>query len=78
LRDNSSVGNVEDLSRSVTSSGNIFAISAEPYAAHDTFVSEVVDKINIKHSTDTRIEDSIPVTAFALEVRCYKLRIKFG
>lgn len=77
-RDDGSGVDVEDLSRSIAPSSNIFTIPAESYTAHNTLVNKVVDKINIKHPADSRVENGIPITSFTLEMRRYLFRVKFG
>jgi hypothetical protein len=55
--------NIVDLSRPVAARGNILAVMTEPNAAHDTFVCQGVDQIDVKHAGDAVVEDGKPVVA---------------
>jgi hypothetical protein len=58
-------GHVEDLSRSVTSCSNVFAIPTESHAADNTVVQQVVDELNVQDPLDFGIKDCVPIGAFA-------------
>jgi hypothetical protein len=57
--------NVEDLSRSVATSGNVLAISAESHTANNTVVNQVVNELNVQHTLHLRVENSVPIGTFA-------------
>jgi hypothetical protein len=59
---------VEDLSRTVASSGNESSVTAETNTADYTLVGQVVDELDIQSATNTGVENSVPVFTLALEV----------
>lgn len=60
---------VEDLGRPVAPSRNVFAIVAEPHAAHYAVVVERVDQIHVQRARDLFVEDADPFIAGLLVVR---------
>lgn len=59
---------IEDLSRTVATSGNESSVTAETNTADYTLVGQVVDELNIQGATDTWVENSVPIFTLALEV----------
>jgi hypothetical protein len=57
--------NVEDLSRSVTTGGDVLAVSAESHTANNTVMDQVMNELNVQHTLHLRVENSVPVGAFA-------------
>jgi hypothetical protein len=54
---------IKDLSRSVATRGYETTISAKTHATYNTLVGEIVDELNIKHTTHAGVEDGIPILA---------------
>ena len=59
--------NIEDLCRPVAASGHVLAVCAEANTAHDTLVNQVVHKVHVQPTHDTRVEDSVPVITGTLQ-----------
>jgi hypothetical protein len=59
---------IEDLSRTVATSGNESSITAETNTADYTLVGQVVDELNIQSATNTGVKNSVPIFTLALEV----------
>jgi hypothetical protein len=68
--------NIKDLSRSVATSCDIFAVMTEPHTAHDTFVVEGVDKIDVKNALHLRVEDGVPIVSGLLVVRSHVINFE--
>lgn len=71
-----SSNNVEDLGRSVAASRDIFSVVTEANTAHDTLMMESVDKINIKNTRHTWIEDRKPILFNLLLVGRQALKVQ--
>ena len=59
---------IEDLSRTVATSGNKSSITAETNTADYTLMGQVVDELDVQSATNAWVENSIPVFTLALEV----------
>ena len=69
---------VEDLRRPIAASGYEAPVLAEAHAAHYALVREVEDKLHVKSTVHTRVEDSVPVLALSLEVQWQLLRVQLA
>lgn len=69
---------VKDLGRSVATSRNILSIMTESDAAHNTFVVERVDKVDVENALHLRVEDGIPVLARLLVVRSHRINFEIA
>jgi hypothetical protein len=56
-----SSNNIKNLCRPVAAGSHVFAIRAEANTAHHTLVNQVVHKVHIQPTHDTRVEDSVPI-----------------
>jgi hypothetical protein len=55
---------IKNLSRSITASGDVFAIATESDAANNTVVNQVVDELNVQYSLHFGVEDCVPIGTF--------------
>ena len=69
---------IENLGRTVATSGNILAVMAETNAADDTLVSQGVYQVDVKDALDLRVENGVPVVASLLVVRCHSIDLKIS
>lgn len=60
------IGYLKDLCRSIASSSDFCSIVAKSNATNHAFMGKIADQLDIKHASDVRIEDCIPVLALAL------------
>jgi len=58
---------IEDLCGAVATCRDISSVATETHAAHDTWMCQVVNKLDVKHARYSWVENSIPVVAFAFE-----------
>jgi hypothetical protein len=69
---------IENLCRSVATSGYILSVMTESDTADDTLVLKSVEKINIENSWDFWVEDGKPIGFDLLLVGWQTLQIQFG
>jgi hypothetical protein len=66
---------IEDLCRSIATSGNILSVMTEAHTADYTFMGKGVEEINVKNSRHSWIEDGKPIVRHLLLVRRQALKI---
>lgn len=70
--------NVENLGRSVAASGDVLTIVTEPHAAHNAFVAEGMDQVDIQNALHLGVEDGIPVVASLLVVGSHSIDLEIA
>jgi hypothetical protein len=69
---------IEDLSGPVAAGGNKSTVETKTHAAHHALVVKSMDKVHIKHTLYSRIENGEPIVAFAFEMRWESVRVKIA
>ena len=69
-------GNIENLSRLVAPSCDVFTVLAEANAANNAVVLERVDQIDIENSLDLGVEDGVPFIARLLVVGSKRIQLE--
>lgn len=59
---------IKDLGRAIAASSDKSPIQAEPNAAHNTLVGQIVNQIHVEHASRAGVEYGEPVGAFLLQV----------
>jgi len=59
---------IEDLSRSIATSCNIFAVVTESHTANHTLMVQRVDEVDIEDALHLGVEDGIPIISRLLVV----------
>lgn len=67
---------VVDLGRTIAAGGNIFAIVAESYTTHHTFVVQSVHQIDIKSPRHLLVENTEPVRSCLLRMGRNLVRVE--
>ena len=78
VRNRVSSFDVEDLGRTVATGGDIAAIETEAHATNHTLVGQVVNQVDVKHTSCPRVENGVPVIAFPLELRRQLLNLEIS
>jgi hypothetical protein len=66
------------LGRAIAACRNVLAILAEADTTYDTFVQEIVKELDIKNSSQIRVEHSEPITSYTLLFRRQVIRVQVG
>lgn len=77
-RDAMSGLDVEDLSGSVAAGGNKSTIETKAHTAYHALVVKGMDKIHIKHTLYSGIENGEPIVTFAFEMWWESVRVKIA